>query len=156
MSIAPLAELSYQAAIRSLDLQERGVEQLRARTGTLLAASSLTASFLGAQAIQRNGIGPLGVLALVSLAASVALCIYVLLPKSDLVFDIEPSRMYESLLYTATDESDIRRRLIYWLDSFWQANQGTIDALGRYYVAAAIALLLQLAFWSSALAASIS
>jgi hypothetical protein len=156
MPIALLPELSYQAAIRSLDLQERVVEQLRARTGTLLAASSLTASFLGAQAIQRNGIGPLGVLALIALVASIALCIYVLLPKSDLVFDIKPFRMYESLLDEATDESELRLRLIYWLDSFWQANQGTIDALGRYYVAAAIALLLQLTFWSSALAASIS
>lgn len=156
MSTALLPELSYQAAIRSLDLQERGVEQLRARTGTLLAASSLTASFLGAQAIQRNGIGPLGVLALMALVASIALCIYVLVPKSDLVFDIKPSRMYESLLDEARDESEVRLRLIYWLDSFWQANQGTIDALGRYYVAAAIALLLQLTFWSSALAASIS
>jgi hypothetical protein len=34
---SPLAELSYNAAVRALDLQERGVEQLRARTGTLLA-----------------------------------------------------------------------------------------------------------------------
>jgi len=156
MSTALLPELSYQAAIRSLDLQERGVEQLRARTGTLLAASSLTASFLGAQAIQRNGIGPLGALALIALASSIALCIYVLLPKSDLVFDIEPSRMYESLLDAATDESELRRQLVYWLTSFWRANQVTIDSLGRYYVAAAVALLLQLAFWSSALAASIS
>ena len=44
-----LSELSYDAAVRALDLQERAVEQLRARTGTLLAASSLTASFLGVQ-----------------------------------------------------------------------------------------------------------
>ncbi len=64
--------------------------------------------------------------------------------------------MYESLLDAATDESELRRQLLYWLVSFWRANQGTIDALGRYYVAAAIALLLQLTFWSSALAASIS
>ncbi len=113
MSIAPLPELSYQAAIRSLDLQERGVEQLRARTGTLLAASSLTASFLGAQAIQRNGIGLFGALALASLASSIALCIYVLLPKSDLVFDIEPSKMYESLLDAVADESELRRQLLY-------------------------------------------
>ncbi|MGD0454344.1 MAG: hypothetical protein ABSB69_12165 [Solirubrobacteraceae bacterium] len=156
MSAALLTELSYQAAIRSLDLQERGVEQLRARTGTLLAASSLTASFLGAQAIQRDGIGPLSALALVALASSIVLCIYVLLPKRDFVFDIEPSRMYESLLDVASDESELRRRLVYWLDSFWQANQDMINALGRYYVGAAVALLLQLAFWSWALAASIS
>jgi hypothetical protein len=66
-----LAELSYDAGVRALDLQERGLEQLRARTGVLLAASSLTASFLGAQTIQHeSGLGVLGGLALVSLAAS--------------------------------------------------------------------------------------
>jgi hypothetical protein len=54
MSSGVLAELSYEAAVRALDLQERAIEQLRARTGTLLAASSLTASFLGAQAIQHG------------------------------------------------------------------------------------------------------
>jgi hypothetical protein len=156
MSIALLTEMSYHAALRSLDLQERGVEQLRARTGTLLAASSLTASFLGAQAIQRTGIDLPGALALVALGASIVLCIYVLLPKSKFVFDIEPSRMYEALLEVAADESELRRRLVYWLDSFWQANQDLINSLGRYYVAATVALLLQLALWSWALAASIS
>ena len=156
MSVALLTELSYDAAIRSLDLQERNVEQLRARTGTLLAASSLTASFLGAQAIQRDGIGTLSALALIALACSIMLCIYVLLPKRNFIFDIEPSRMYESLLDVAPEESELRRRLVYWLDSFWQANQDMINVLGRYYVAAAVALLLQLAFWSWALAASIS
>jgi hypothetical protein len=30
MSSGTLAELSYEAAVRALDLQERGVEQLRA------------------------------------------------------------------------------------------------------------------------------
>jgi hypothetical protein len=85
MTANRLGELSYEAAVRALDVQERGVEQLRARTGVLLAASSLTASFLGAQAIQHaNGLDPLGALALISLAGSIAASIYVLLPKSGL------------------------------------------------------------------------
>jgi hypothetical protein len=44
MTSSILAQLSYDAALRALDLQERAVEQLRARTGILLAASSLTTS----------------------------------------------------------------------------------------------------------------
>jgi hypothetical protein len=152
-----LADLSHKAAIRALDLQERGVEQLRARTGTLLAASSLTASFLGAQAIRRaDGIGTPSVLALIALASSIVLCIYVLLPKSGFVFEISPSRMYESLFEVGQDETEVRRRLAYWLEDFWRANQAQIDTLGRYFLVAAIALILQLAFWSWALAASIS
>ena len=63
-----LAELSYDAGVRALDLQERAVEQLRSRTGTFLAASSFIASFLGAQTIpHESGLAVLSGLALVSL-----------------------------------------------------------------------------------------
>jgi hypothetical protein len=156
MSNGSLAELSYEAAIRALDLQERGVEQLRARTGTLLAASSLTASFLGAQTIQHSsGLGTLSAAALVALASSILLCTYVLLPKSGFVFSLSGPKMYESLFAVAEDEDEVRRRLVYWLEEFWQANQAKIDALGQYYFFAAIALMLQLALWSWALADNI-
>jgi hypothetical protein len=152
-----LSELSYEAGVRALDLQERAVEQLRARTGTLLAATSLTASFLGAQAIQHtNGLGTLGALALLSLASSIGLCVYVLLPKSGFVFSLNAPTMYESLFPFADDDEEVRRRLIYWLEGYWKANQNKIDDLGRYYFGAAVALILQLAFWSWALADNIS
>lgn len=45
MSASVLVELSYDAGVRALDLQERAVEQLRARTGILLAAPVIS-SFL--------------------------------------------------------------------------------------------------------------
>jgi hypothetical protein len=151
-----LAALSYDAAIRALDLQERAAEQLRTRTGTLLGASSLTASFLGAQAIQRGGgIGTAAGLALIALTCSVGLCVYVLLPKRGLVFEISPSTLYESLFDIADDEQEMRRRLAYWLEDFWRTNQAKIDRLAHFYLAAAATLMLQLAFWAWALADSI-
>jgi len=119
MTSGVLAELSYEAAVRALDLQERAIEQLRARTGTLLAASSLIASFLGAQAIQRaNGLDTLGTLALISLISSICLCVYVLLPKSGFVFSVKAPTMYEGLFEFAHDDQEVRRRLIYWLEEY--------------------------------------
>ncbi len=152
-----LVELSYSAAVRALDIQERTVEQLRARTGSLLAASSLTASFLGAQAIQHTeGLGILGGLALVSLGSSIVLSVYVLLPKSGFVFSLSAPAMYESLFEISDDAEEVRRRLIYWLEEYWTSNQSRIDDLGRYYLGAAVALTMQLLFWSCALVTSIS
>jgi hypothetical protein len=157
VSTGALAELSYDAGLRALDLQERGLEQLRARTGVLLAASSLTASFLGAQTIQHeSGLNVLSGLALISLAASVLLCVYVLLPKQAFEFSLNAPQVYESLFELRDDEAEIRRRLAYWLEGFWQRNQDRIDELGRYFFGAAIALILQLAFWTFALASNIS
>ena len=54
----------------------------------------MTASFLGAQAIAHSsGLGALGGLALVSLAASIGFCVYVLLPKNQIKID-ELGRYY--------------------------------------------------------------
>jgi hypothetical protein len=63
--------------------------------------------------------------------------------------------MYEQLFAVRDDEKEVRRRLVYWLEAYWQANQDRIDELGRYYLGAAIALGLQLIFWSWALATNI-
>ena len=123
------------------------MEQLRARTGVLLAASSLIASVLGSRAAQHvNGPGVLSAFALLSLGGSICLCVYVLLPKPDLVFSINARNMYEALL-GLTDDNAVRKWLIYWLDAYWRGNQRQIDSLNRYFFAGAIGLLLQLAFW---------
>lgn len=149
MSASVLGELSYDAAVRASDVQERGVEHLRTRAGTLLAASSLTASFLGAQAIQHGrGLGELGVLALVALVFSIVLCTYVLLPKRGFIFSVNALKMYESLFDVADDAEEVRRRMIYWLEEYWRSNQTRIAELDRYYLGAAVALMLQLVFWS--------
>jgi hypothetical protein len=41
---AELAEIAYDASLRRLDKQERLLDDLRARTGLLLAAASLAAT----------------------------------------------------------------------------------------------------------------
>ena len=101
--MAALADLSYDAGVRALDLQERAVEQLRSRTGTLLAAASLTASFLGGQTISHTRqLGALEVLALAALAASVGLCVYVLMPKEGFTFSLNAAGAYEELFASPT------------------------------------------------------
>lgn len=68
-----LEQLAQEFASRSLAQQEDVLRELRTRTATLLAAASLTASFLGAAAIDRDGLSVWSVLALVSLGVTVLL-----------------------------------------------------------------------------------
>lgn len=42
----------------------------------------------------------------------------------------------------------MRRRLVYWLAILWRDNEDKINHLGRYYFGAAVALVLQLVFWT--------
>jgi hypothetical protein len=117
----------------------------------------LTASFLGAQTIQHTrGLGALTALALAALAVSIITCIYVLLPKRGFVFSMSGPRVYESLFEFAGDNDEVRRRLAYWLEHFWQHNQTKIDRLARFYALAAMSLTLQLLSWAGALASSLS
>ena len=77
-------KLAYEAALRGLDKQEGLLEELRTRTGVLLAASSLAASFLGQQAFQNPSPRGLAITALVAFVVSIATSVFILLPKKNL------------------------------------------------------------------------
>lgn len=70
------------------------------------------------------------------------------LPKKGFKFSLDATTVYEELFEYTNDEGEVHRRLTYWLKDFWEHNQDKIDALGRYFFGAAIALVLQLVFWS--------
>ena len=73
-------ELAHRAGERALDKQERVLEELRSRTGLLLAAASLAASFLGREAFSRDASDVLALLARISFLLAMGASAYVLLP----------------------------------------------------------------------------
>jgi len=139
-----LEQLAFEAAMRSLERQERMLEELRSRTGLLIAASALAASFLGQTAFRHPQ--PRG-LALASLAAfivSIVASVYVLLPKKDLIFVQSGKGLYEGLYAFRDDMSEVYRRLTYDLDRFWESNDAKIRWLTRSYVLSAAALTIEI------------
>jgi hypothetical protein len=91
------------------------MNELRARTGTLLAASSIVASFLGSRASDQ-GSGTLTLLALVAFVVPVAACIYVLAPKDNLIFALRGSVLFEAEYDEPGGVPETYRRLAYWLE----------------------------------------
>src|SRR5215218_7350064 len=112
--IPTLEELLYQTASRALEQQERQVTEHRARTGTLLAAAALSASFLGATAVDRDGLSVLVALAIVALAASVVLCLYVLIPHQ-MVVALDARELHEALFPDVEHGRLVHARLAYEL-----------------------------------------
>src|SRR5690242_19440210 len=90
-------KLAYQEAVRGLDKQEGLLEEMRARTGVLLAVSSVAASFLAPQAFQDPSPRVLAVTTLVAFVASLGASVFILLPNKNLVFAATGSRVYEGL-----------------------------------------------------------
>jgi hypothetical protein len=92
--LGELERLAYEVSLKALERQENVVDELRSRTGTLLAASSLSASFLGARALDHPGATWLGLIALGLFGVSVGSAIYVLLPRTELILALKGSRIF--------------------------------------------------------------
>jgi hypothetical protein len=90
-----LAQLSYELSLRTLSQQESSPNELRGRTGTLIAAAALVASFLRGAAISRDGIDGWSVVALIAFVASIGLATGVFPPKEHLIFSVHGSALYE-------------------------------------------------------------
>ena len=142
---ADLAQIAYQASLRRLDTQERLLDELRARTGLLLAAASLAASFLGRPALDAEPVA-LAVFALGAFAVSMAASLYVLMPKKDLVFALVGSRLYEELYEFGDNVHEVHRRLAYDLDRFWKSNDETLQRVFRAFRVAVWSLAAEVGF----------
>ena len=126
--------LAYEAAQRALDKQERLLEELRSRTGLLLAAASLAASFLGGEAFAGTPPRGLATLALSAFLVAVGASVYILLPTRDeFVFGLVGARLYEALYSVRTDLPEVYRRLAYTLDRVWADNDRKIQTLFRAF-----------------------
>ena len=137
-------KLAYEAALRGLDKQEGLLEELRTRTGVLLAASSLAASFLGQQAFQDPSPRGLTIAALTAFIVSIGASVYILMPKEDLYFSEAGAGLYEGLYGVRGDIAEVYRRLAYELDRFWDSNDTTVVKLSHTYRLAASALVIEI------------
>jgi hypothetical protein len=106
VSLMPrLEEIAYDAGRAALSEQEALVAGVRSRTGTLLAAHALVASFLGATAVRSHGLDALGWVALGALVLGLAVAATLLAPWQ-LKFAADAHELYGGLLAQAAAEAD--------------------------------------------------
>lgn len=151
MSISNLPQLTYEQAQKALEQQERQVNELRQRTGTLLGAAALTASFFGSAALGRDGVAAPVILAGVALAVTVLSGLYVLYPH-EMEFASDAQRLYDALEPDRDDPERVHLRLAFGLRDTREHNGRRVDWLARCLAIAAVALVIQIACWTWALA----
>ncbi|WP_445149446.1 hypothetical protein [Baekduia sp. Peel2402] len=140
--MSDLEQIAYDNAIRALDKQEKLLEELRARTGVLLAAASLAVSLLGGRAF--DDLRPVVVLtvALAAFAFAFGASLFVLMPRS-YVFALEGPRIYEELFAFRNDPAELRRRLAYDMQRFWEDNDQRMAPVRRAFRLAASSLVVE-------------
>jgi hypothetical protein len=142
--------LACDASLRALDQQQRVLEEIRSRTGILLAAASLSASFLGARAFDQDGMRTLSFLALAALVVTLVVGTLVLAPREAFVFSLSGTVLYTDLA-DVDDDAEQHRYVAYWLDEFWERNESPIQKLNRRFQIAAGSLVVQIVLWSLAI-----
>jgi hypothetical protein len=133
-----LEHIAYDAALRALDKQEAVVAELRARSGVLLGAASVAASFL-----VNAGRGS-AVLAVIPYIVTVAASVFVLLPKTGLRFAVSGLGIIERLDAWREDPAEVYRRLAYELERLSLENRVAITLLMRAQRLGSLALVAEI------------
>lgn len=145
--VASLSTIAYETSVRALAQQEAALNELRSRTALLVAGSALASSLTSNAALNRGAPRGLVIAALAAFGVAVLLAVFVVVPRKGLIFAVSGSKAFEALWSVSADEEEVYRRLAYWLDGYWDANQKVLERLqpaftaGCYAIVAGIAAL---------------
>lgn len=150
-----LEEIVYQAGRDALADQDGVVTGIRQRTGTLLAAHALVASFLGATTVRAKGLHGWSWGAVASLVIGLAIAA-VLLSNWKLRFAIDAPELYDELYKTADAEAEDETlgwlvSVAYGYQRLRASNAGRVKWMGRLLTILGVLMVLQTLFWLAAL-----
>lgn len=103
--MSTLEQITFETGRSALADQESLVIGILQRTGALLAAHALVASFLGASAVKAHGLHGIAWIALLALALGLVVAAVLLAPWK-LRFAIDARELYDALYDQAREESD--------------------------------------------------
>jgi hypothetical protein len=148
-------ELAYGEALRAIESQERMLNELRSRTGILLAGASIVTSLLGATALEAGKLGALGSVALVAFVLVVACCIWIVLPRrKSWRFSLGATVLVEDWANEprSGDVAAMTRFVATTLESNYRKNEGLLECLYTWFTAAALLLGVEVVAWTLKLA----
>jgi hypothetical protein len=148
------AGIVYKESVRAITQQEAALDGLRARTGTLLAAASITTAFIGGEARAREPGLVLGAwAAIVSFCVVGALAIAVLWPWT-WRFSHDASVLIED--HVEVPERSQTEQLQLFLartnDGNWDTNQRKLERLFWCFRAGSLCLAAEVVLWIVVLA----
>jgi hypothetical protein len=151
LSLAPIEEFSYQLTASALAEQERALNALRARAGTIIAAASISGSFLGAK-VSHGSLDAWAILALIVFVLCLGCAIWVLLPHA-LVFAFRGEALLGiSDQQGVEDVTQAYRAAGIWIEPYLDANRDKIGQLSAWFTASCVLLAAEVIFWTISVA----
>src|SRR5204863_3298263 len=90
--------LAFEEARRALEDQERAVEELRSRSGTLIAAAAITTSFFGGQTLHGQHLHTFAWIAVAAFVGAGLGSLCILWPRRDWEFSLDPASFIATYL----------------------------------------------------------
>lgn len=148
---ASIEEFSYRLTAEALREQERAVAALRTRAGVVLAAASVSGSFLATK-VSHGSLDVWAVLALVTFVACVAAAVYVLLPHK-LVFAFRGQALLAASDHEGIDDvSEAYRAAGIWIGPMLESNRDRIAELSDWFTISCALLTAEVILWTISLA----
>jgi hypothetical protein len=148
-------EITYDAARTALGDQDAVVTGIRQRTGTLLAAHALVASFLGATTVKAKGLHGAGWFAVAALVLGLAVAA-ALLANWKLSFAIDARQLYRNVYPDAAEEADDGTlgwlvSVAYTYQALREQNARRVKIMSILLTSLGILMVLQTLLWLDAL-----
>ena len=145
-------QLTYELSQRSLNQQEATLNELRSRTGVLLAATAIAIALLGSRALDADERDLIELAGTGFAVVSFLLSVFVLAPKRDFLFVIDAAEAHERLTREDVSLEEAQTALVYWNREAWEENQLVIDRLVQTFKWACYSLVGAVGLWTLALA----
>lgn len=142
-------ELVYKESVRALQVQSSSLDDLRSRTGILLAALALTASFLGARALDVSGFTTWSWIAVGCFGGSGICCLLILLPWGEWHFTHDANKVIQEFIEgeDETNLDEMHREIAETNQKNWTNNKSKLELLFWLFRLAVLLLVLQVGFW---------
>lgn len=144
--------LAFDESVRALTLQSSSLDDLRGRTGILLTALSLTATFVGSRALD-GGFSTWTEIALGLFIVSASFCLAVLWPRGDWGFTFNAKTILNGYAREPNSAS-LNEMLVDFAEinqENWEANAERLKWLYWCFRVAVLALVLQVPCWLMAI-----
>lgn len=146
-----IEQFSFELTAGALAEQERALNALRSRAGTIIAAASISGSFLGAK-VSHGSLDAWAILALIAFILCLGSAIWVLLPHS-LVFAFRGEALLGiSDQQGVEDVAQAYRAAGIWIEPYLDANRDTIGQLSAWFTASCVLLAAEVIFWTISVA----
>ncbi|HEX2254121.1 MAG TPA: hypothetical protein VHQ65_12700 [Thermoanaerobaculia bacterium] len=150
--LAVLGDVAVVEAHRSLDAQLAAREHLRGRAGTLIAVAALVATFLGrtqtAVASAPLPVAVLGWFGAFSLALSITLCMYILIPKGNWREGLDSNLIVEAWIQRRHKFKDpLKIEIAKQIEKAYSINSIKLNEMYSAFRWSVIGLVLALASW---------